>query len=413
MPVDIDRFPRQRITEIRRDEALSHYHLPSKRFAAEVEGVMVLDVDGSLTVPGKSHEVDARAIMEVANFIYSGGSVIICTGATQGRLERTVLVPLISDLEYLDQSSDGAEFLKRVYMMPENGAVFLKSDGLKVIENEIHFDWEPICPRDLPAKREVVDFLRTYVVPSFPGSFILDDTCPEDKFRRRYIVSLKGLEEGSPRDVIRKINDIRERCKHTFPVSLRGIPWDRIDLKAARTTVDFVNIDANKNFAIAWALNNLASLRGPVVGIGDLGDEFARWILTFNVNQKRPNEFRLRGMPAVDLNRGYKLLKRNGWVVVGEGKNSRVLDVQTAKEIQVVRGEDGEIVFAGCADRTAAGREKIQPLSRKKGGCPMRIVPFEPESDGKPIEDAGGGAAWIIRRLIEVGYFDPVSKSCG
>lgn len=399
----------RRVSEIVRDEELSSLHLPSKRFGAEIEGVLVLDVDGTLTVPGKVYAVDPRAIKEVANFVYRGGSVIICTGATQGRLERTVLVPLVSELESLDQSSEGAEFLKRVYLMPENGAVFLKSDGIKVVENEIHFDWEAICARDLPEKRRLVHFLKTVIAPQYKGSFILDNTCPEEKFRRHYIVSFKGLAEGTPREIIEAIKQVRSELD---PASFHGgIPWEKIEMKAARTTIDFVNLEANKDSAIFWALNNLGSLRGPVIGIGDLGDEFAKIVLTINVNQKRPNEFRLRGMPSVDLNGGYELLGRKGWTIVGQGKGRKVLDVETGREIEVLRDEEGKIVFGRNVGRQSpAGNPVIQPCTEDGGGRPLKLLPFVPPGAIKPLEDAGAGAAWIIRRLMEVGYFKPISK---
>ena len=80
----------------------------------EIHGTLVLDVDGTLTVPGQEYAIEAEAISVLSRFLKNGGNLIFCTGASLGRIERTVLTPLYNKIDHKDPSINADELFKQV-----------------------------------------------------------------------------------------------------------------------------------------------------------------------------------------------------------------------------------------------------------------------------------------------------------
>lgn len=368
-------FPRERRTEER-----------------AYRGTLVLDIDGTLTVPDSAYAIDHHAIEIIAKFIKGGGNLVFCTGATTGRIERTVLNPLYCLIDECGGAEKTNKLFESVFVEPENGSALLLSRGVLVEENELKFRWLRLHERHVPDKEKLRVLLEEQIIPDYRGSYIAGDH-PEDRVQREYMVSLKGL---SGTLGIKKFID--EEIKPKNP----EIDWSKTAIKAARTTLDFVHTEANKAGSLLWLLTEVKGLDGRVLGFGDLGDEFASVVPTINVNKKNPNAFRERRMSAMDLTGRWSLLKENGYTIVGEGADLKVLDRKSGKEIQVLRtGEKREPIFA------VQSKNGYLTPTNSQNGHPVEIKPLVVKGNGqaKEIDDAGQGTAYIIERLMESGYF--------
>jgi hypothetical protein len=204
----------------------------------------------------------------------------------------------------------------------------------------------------------------------------LGDWSPDRSGKRDYIVTLK------------KIKDTLGLKKHIESEEFKNlhpeINWDMVLVKAARTSVDFIHKDSGKTISVEWLLKEL-SLFGSVIGFGDLGDEFSKVVPTFNVNLIKPNEFRKRGMPAMDVVGGWSPLSEGSYTI---SDNNIVRDKKDSL-ISVLLDNQGEII-------------------RSEDSHPMEIKPLVVRGeDGKDkiLAGAGKSTAWMIHRLVEVGYF--------
>ena len=323
------RFNNDFIWEIHRRPPASDRRIPPK----DITGVVVADVDGTLTVPGNKYKIDQRAVAAFAKFVVGGGRVVFSTGATLGRIERTVLTPLFHNIEELVGPGRGVELLPRLFVMPENGSAFLIFKRLVIVECEPRFEWHRLHTLHVPDKDQLRTWLEHEVVPRFPGSRVWSDY-PQDEAPRDYIVSLTRLPEGLPKELVKEFQSkIDKGCSSES--LMYGIDWANVHMKAARTTVDFVNADSGKTISVRWVLKQFDDFEGPVIGLGDLGDEFAKVIPTINVNKGKPNEFRSRGMPALDLVGGWEPLKQGEFVVADIPKEP-VFDKKSGKELSLI-----------------------------------------------------------------------------
>lgn len=357
----------------------------------DIQGTLFLDVDGTLTRPGSMYAVDTEAIKVLAEFTNRGGKCIFNTGAIVGRLERTVFTQLFNALDEKNSMPTAIKiFQDHIIAMPENGSAVLLNAGVEVVENELYYKWHTLHPLHVPDKRLLRGVIETELVPQYRNSMVIGDQ-PGDLNPRQYILSWKGLSH-----TLELVQMIKQEVIPKHP----EIHWQDIALKAARTTIDFVHASSGKRFSSGWILREFGSLQGPVLGFGDLGDEFAEVVPTINVNQLRPNEFRRRGMPAMELTR-WELLNKNDFIITGQRENAKVRDKQTDTEKHVLRDERGEIIYGKKSDHG------YLVSTSENEGYPIEIKPSTYKDNGqtKPVEDAGKGTAWMIRRLMEIGYF--------
>ena len=103
----------------------------------------------------------------------------------------------------------------------------------------------------------------------------------------------------------------------------------------------------------------------------------------------------------MDLNGRWVPLKEDNYVVTGKNNKALVRSKENDKEIIVLRDSSGEILFVKENENGI-----LSPTSSQKGH-PVEIKPVTYEKDGKTfeVEDAGKGTAWMIRRLLDLGYF--------
>lgn len=390
--------PKQIVWEI----PLSQKELKESR-DKKIRGTLVLDIDGTLTKPDDPYDIEDEAIDVLSEFLQEGGNLVFCTGATLGRIERSVLTPLYREIKNTSGHEEANRLFERVIVMPENGSALLLNTEVFIEENELKFRWYRIHELHVPDKEELRGVIETELVPLRPESYIAGDH-PEDRGQRDYILSWKNvcdlnLPPGSKQPTTRELIEfIKREVSPKHP----EINWEEILMWPARTTIDFVNIDSGKTISVVWMLKELAGLAGPVLGFGDLGDEFANVVPTINVNKKRPNEFRIRGnLPAIDLNGRWLPLAQNNYVIIGEGGKGVVRDRKTDREITVLRDSKGELVFARENENGY-----LVPASSEESH-PVEIKPAAYQKEGKTyeIDDAGKGTAWIIKRLMDIGYF--------
>jgi hypothetical protein len=363
-------------------------------------GTLVLDLDGTLTVPGRKYAVDADAVSVAAEFVLRGGHLIMNSGATRGRMERTLLTPLYRMLDDQVGPLQAEKLFQQIHLMPENGSALLLSAGVSVVENELQFDWYRIHELHVPSKGALRLLIERELMPLRRGSGLAGEHL-SNAANREYILSWKDVN-----DTLELVQYIQKDVRPHHP----EIDWSKIALKAARTTIDFVHADSGKTISVAWVLQELAGLAGPVVGLGDLGDEFGRVVPTINVNKYKPNEFRRRGVPAMDLTGSWKLLDEGEYVIVGTGARATVRNSRTDEEISVLRDENGGVFLARRETKTAASGQVTECLvPDAEHGTPMRAQVLRYEQNGQIVEvdDAGKASAWIIKRLLSVGYFAP------
>jgi hypothetical protein len=339
------------------------------------------------------YAIDTEAIGILTEFVDRGGVCVFNTGATLGRLERTVLNPIFNSLDekYNNTQTVSRIFRDRIIAMPENGSAILLNTDVEIVENELYFLWHVLHPLHVPDKEELRALIEKEHVPSYKDSFVIGDH-PNELNSRQYILSWKGVT-----NTIELVEQIEKKIipKHS------EIHWGNIQMKAARRTIDFINADSGKQSSSGWMLHEIGSLSGPVLGFGDLGDEFGKVIPTINVNQNKPNEFRRRGVPSIELTQ-WTPLYENAYIVTGIGKNAIVRHKDTDVEINVLRNEKGEIIYA------APNENKDFAATANGIGYPVEIKPaFYTDVNGKlqTVQDAGKGTAWILRRLIDFGYF--------
>ncbi|MFH1720226.1 MAG: hypothetical protein ABH856_01285 [Patescibacteria group bacterium] len=383
MQQSIERFSRSDIHwEIKSRQPKSH--------EGDIHGVLFLDVDGTLTRPGSMYAIDNESLDVVKQFVYRGGTCIFNTGATLGRLERTVFNPLFGLLDEITSVEVAKKvFQERIIAAPENGSAVCLNTDVRIVENELNFRWQVLHFLEVPTKQKLRDVIQQELVPLFENSFVVGNA-PEDENPRQYILSWKGIT-----DTLKQVAMIQKKIIPNHP----EVDWAHIAMKAARKTIDFVHSDSGKNNSTEWILQEVGSLEGPVLGFGDLGDEFSRVIPTINVNRNKPNEFRRRGMPAMELNR-WKLLGDDGYVVLAEGKNAIVRNKKTDNEIQVLRDTQGEIIYANQSENGSM----VPNLDG--GGYPVEIQPFYgPNTPPAYNGDGGKGTALILRELMDRGYF--------
>jgi hypothetical protein len=356
----------------------------------DIHGVLFLDVDGTLTRSGSMYAIDEEPLDVITQFIHRGGTTIFNTGATLGRLERTVFNPIFCRLDGLTSVETAKKkFQERVIAAPENGSAVCLNTDVRIVENELNFRWQVLHALEVPTKRQLRDVIQNELVPLFESSLVVGNA-PGDENPRKYILSWKGIT-----DTLKQVDMIQKKIIPNHS----EVDWAHIAMKAARTTIDFVHSDSGKKNSTEWMLQEFGSLEGPVLGFGDLGDEFAKVIPTVNVNRNKPNEFRRRGMPAMELNR-WKILDKDGYAVLGEGKDAIVRNKTTDEEIQVLRNDAFEIIYADQSERGT-----IVP-NVDGGGYPVEIKPFYGRIMPSSYNgDAGKGTALLLRELMDRGYF--------
>lgn len=344
-------------------------------------GTLVLDMDGTLTVPKQDYDIEPEVITELTGFLASGGNLVLNTGATADRIERTLLSRLYSGIDKKYGSEKAHSFFDQVYLNPENGSALLIKKGIRIEENQLSFKWHRIHELHVPNKDTLRKILEEEIVPKNLESYVLGDWSSEKDGKRDYIVTLKGIKDTLS---IKKLIDSDDfKCKHP------EVDWKNVLVKAARTSVDFIHKDSGKTISVAWLLREL-SLVGPVIGFGDLGDEFAKIVPTFNVNWEKPNEFRTRGMPAMDVigqwtplsEEDYGITGTDGKIIVRNKKTDQIIPVVTDNNKKIALSEDGFLM-------------EIKPLKVR-------------DSNGveETLDGAGKSTAWMIHRLVEIGYFD-------
>lgn len=340
----------------------------------DIHGVLLLDVDGTLTRPNSPYAIDSEAVATLSEFIDRGGVCVFNTGATQGRIERTVLNPIFNNLDEKHNNTDTVSeiFKKHIICMPENGSAILLSTGVGIVENELYFNWHELHPLHVPDKEKLRSLLEKELAPSYQKSFVVGDR-PGEANSRQYILSWKGLTNTL---------ELVEKIKADFIPNHPEINWNNIGMKAARKTIDFIHSDSGKESSTAWLLNEIGLLSGPIIGFGDLGDEFGKIVPTINVNQGKPNEFRRRGIAAMELTK-WESLDENGYVVI----NKDVRNKKTGTEINVLRDNKGNIIYD---DKTSR---------------PVEIKPVKSIETNQNIQDAGKGTSWTLNRLMSLGYF--------
>jgi len=356
----------------------------------DLHGVLILDVDGTLTRPGSKYAIDSEAIDVLTEFIVRGGVCVFNTGATLGRLERTVFNQIFHNLDERHNNTLTASkiFQERIIAIPENGSATLLSRGVEIVESELYFLWHVLHPLHVPDKEKLRTLIEQELVPSRKNSFVIGDR-PGDKNARQYILSWRGVT-----DTLKLIEDIKSRIVPKYP----EIDWVNIEMKAARTTVDFIHAQSGKQPSIDWVLHEIGSLDGPVLGFGDLGDEFGKEVPTIDVNQGSPNEFRRRGVPAMELTH-WEPLRGNRYVITGNDEKAIVRHSDTGEEINVLRDRSGKIIYA------VKNENGYLAATINGTGHPVEIKP-----NPKTVHDAGKGTAWALRRLIDAGYFN-IKKS--
>lgn len=360
----------------------------------DLHGVLFLDIDGTLSRPDSMYAIDHEAISVVTEFIDRGGVCIFNTGATLGRLERTILNPIFNALDekYNNHQTVTEIFRNKVIIMPENGSATLLSTDVEIVENELYFLWHVLHPLHVPNKEELRNVIQEELVPSRKDSFVIGDH-KEDMSPRQYILSWKGIT-----NTLELVEEIKTNIIPKHP----EIDWKNIQMKAARKTIDFINANSGKETSSGWVLDEVGSLDGPILGFGDLGDEFGRVVPTINVNQGKPNEFRKRGIPAMELTR-WELLSENGYIVTGSEKDIKVRHIKTDEEMNVLRNQKGEIIYA-------VKNEKCGFMaSSDDTGYPVEIKPvsyFDKNDKLQEVQDAGKGTAWVLRNIINSGYFN-------
>lgn len=343
-------------------------------------GTLILDLDGTLTLPDSKYAIDKRAMLAVSEFVSRGGICALNTGATKERSERSFFNPLFCLLDEQCGFDEAVKiFSNRVWLLPENGSSILKSNGVTVMENELWFLWDETNPLHVPDKEKLRNLIETDLVPRISESFVVGDN-PGEIGRRNYILSWKGLKETP------KLIDM---IKDEVIPSTGNIHWQRIQMKAARTTIDFINADSGKEPSTKIFLSNLG-FKGPIVGFGDLGDEFAKvpGVITFNVNAENPNSFRIKEVPSLEvtdwqpIDIGKCLIKDNGDVFI-EGK-----------KVEVLRSNGGEIILA----KTNEKGYLVPDISGKQSEKLIIPIPL--------TKGAGEATAVILERLMRVGYFN-------
>lgn len=352
--------------------------LPKQEVKSNLEtinGVIILDLDGTLTVPGSKYAVDKRTLGDVSEFVLNGGICALNTGATKERAERTFLHPIFCLLDEQCGFDKASEiFSKKMWLLPENGSSILKSKGVTVMENELWFLWDEHNPLHLPNKENVRNLIETILVPKIPGSFVIGDK-PGEVGRRNYILSWKGL---------KNVPDLIEMIRNeVIPQTDKIINWSEIEMKAARTTIDFINAKSGKEPSTRKFLS-MIDCSGPIVGFGDLGDEFARdhRVLTFNVNAQKPNSFRMAGVPSMEVSRWRSVCVNDCFI----SSDDKVFFNE--KEIQVLRDKEGKI-FLSNFDQDGKATDK------------ENILVIDPLTKG-----AGEATAEMLERLMKIGYFD-------
>jgi hydroxymethylpyrimidine pyrophosphatase-like HAD family hydrolase len=343
-------------------------------------GTLVLDMDGTLTAPKQDYAIEPEVITELTDFLAEGGNLVFNTGATAGRIERTLLSRLYCavDEKYGLQKTDSV--FNQVFLNPENGSALLIKKEIKIEENELLFDWHRVHELHVPNKDLIRKALEEDVIPMNKDSYLLGDWTKGPN-RRDYIVTLKNIKNTL--ELKKEIESDLFRKQHP------EIDWKNVLIKAARTSVDFIHKDSGKTISVAWLLKEL-SLTGPVIGFGDLGDEFAKVVPTFNVNGEKLNEFRIRGMPAMDIVGGWSPLSKKDHVIIDIDGKTVVRDQKIDRVIPVLRDNQNKIILS----------ENGQPIEIK----PLKVRGNNGEE--KILAGAGKSTAWMIHRLVEIGYFD-------
>jgi len=344
-------------------------------------GTLVLDMDGTLTTPKKDYDIEPEVITELTDFLAEGGNLVFNTGATAERIERTLLYRLYSGIDEEYGSEKAHSFFDQVYLNPENGSALLIKKGIRIEENQLSFKWHKIHELHVPNKDILRRVLEKEIVPKNLESYVLGDWSSEKDGKRDYIVTLKGIKDTLSTKKLIDSDDFKN--KHP------EIDWKNVLVKAARTSVDFIHKDSGKTISVAWLLKEL-SLVGPVIGFGDLGDEFAKIVPTFNVNAKDLNTFRTRGMPAMDVVGEWSPLSKENYVITGANEKIIVRDKKTDQIIPVLTDNNKQMVLS-------------------EDGHPMEIKPLKVRDNNgveKLLGGAGKSTAWMIHRLVEIGYFD-------
>lgn len=339
------------------------YERPTRVDKGNIYGMVLLDADGTITVPGSRYLIDKRTLGVVTEFVYRGGICAVNTGATKERIERTFANPVFCSLDEMFGFDKAREIFKNgIYLLPENGSTILKPKEISIVENKLWLNWDEYAPLHVANKDQLRHLLEEVVVPMIPNSFVLGDR-PGEIGRRNYILSLKGL---------KNVPELIERINSEIIPNHPELDWSQIGMKGARTTIDFINKNSGKEPSTRKLLE-MTGFIGPIVGFRDLGDEFAKvpGILTFNVNEKDPNSFRRRGLAS---------LETYNW------REMPISDISVSNNEVFFRGEKYEVV-----------RDKNGKIVESKGN----VIAALPMTRG-----AGEATAEILERLMDVGYFN-------
>jgi hypothetical protein len=384
---------------LNKNELIWEVNRPTNKIEKECDlhGALFVDVDGTLTRPGSMYAIDGEALDVLTELTDRGVTCIFNTGATLDRLESKILDPIFSrlDQKYNNHQRVTRIFRDRIIAMPENGSATLLSTDVEIIENQLYFLWHVLHPLHVPNKQELRNIIEDELVPLRKESFVIGDR-QSDRSPREYILSWKGLTNTL---------DLVEEIKKNIIPKHPEINWKDIEFKAARKTIDFIHVNSGKEPSSRWVLEQFGSISGPVLGFGDLGDEFGRVVPTINVNQGKPNEFRKRGVGAMELTQ-WELLPKDRYIINGLSKNITVRDKTTDKEINVLRDEKGEVIFA-IENKKCGFRACVKGKGKK--GYPVEIKPAsvcDKNGDRQVMQDAGKGTAFILRDLVERGYFN-------
>jgi hypothetical protein len=323
---------------------------PEKR----ISGVAVLDLDGTLTTGLLDHKPDKAALSVVTKFVEEGGQIILDSGATRGRMERTYLAPIIANLEDMNYSQEVlTQIMKeRVFLIPEAGSAVLAINNMSMNLGEWQFSYFPFFQAPCPSKDGIRKLLNRLIAsPEYRETYIAGDY-PNDQEDREYMMSWRKLQD--PHKARKLILDIREG-KIPIPPSQRGegdlfdpsqIDWDNIEVREARTTVDFLHKDAQKHIALSRFMQAYKGLKGPIIGFSDWGDAFAKIVPTINVNPQNPNIFRQLNLASMDYNSRWRLMDEGEYDIHGHGTDAVVYRDNTVEEVKVIRAINNEILLA-------------------------------------------------------------------
>lgn len=241
-------------------------------------GLLVLDINGTLTLPKDNEQTDPLVLPVLAEYITGGGTIAFCSLSTMVRIGKTVLFPLLYQLSTPFEPS-------KIIVLPENGSAILRLSNYCFESNKVVCDWQRSEELPVPDKEQLQQYIIEKLIPKFGGS--LADN-------RQYILSWKGFRNSQATAKMKRVLEA-EYC----PLA-KDISWGQIMIRPSTTTLDFIHVKANKAEAVRRLLSQLEEIE-PVLGFGDHGDDFGKVVPTFNVRPGLIDYFALKGIPSMDI----------------------------------------------------------------------------------------------------------------